>query len=315
MAVKKKCLFNIDKKKQCYQQPSELFTYLSQFATDKYIDFEGFKLHIIDDGRSEISEKEPIKIKANVLLKDGTLLGDFVFHNSALYDGRCFFSFANSSLYDLTSYLHGEKYNHQSDIEYIADVLGLGLNNYTEIEVAADVNFNVIAKLLKLIKDYPNFDMFVNGKRIEDENRHIENFGEYYGRSRAKRDKYPTLYFSQSKSDGLALRIYDKTREILEENPQKQYIIDWNDFGYQKICRLELTIRNEQFKKWLEHVRTGDAGVLREWGDFERSEGLLMLQAYKCPLWEFQANRLVYFRHKATNEVITLLDIILGRWV
>ena len=61
-------------------------------------------------------------------------------------------------------------------------------------------------------------------------------------------------------------------------------------------------------------MRTGDAGVTREWGDFERSEGLLMLQAYKCPLWQFGADRLVYFRHRATNEVVSLLDIILGTW-
>ena len=314
MAVKKRLNFNIDREKQCYKQPAELFDELSEYSNDKYLDYGDFKLHIVDDGRSENNDKPPIRIKANVILSDGTLLGDFVFHSSAQFDGKCFFTFNNAALYDQTNFVHGEKYNHQSDIEYIAGALGLELNNYTEIEVAADVNFNVIAKVQKLIKDYQNFDMIVNGRRITDENRHIEGFGEFYGRSRVKRDKYPTLYFSQAKNDGLQLKIYDKTREIKEENPQKEYIIDWNDFGEQKVYRLELTIRNEQFKKWLDYVRTGDAGVTREWGDFERSEGLLMLQAYKCPLWQFGADRLVYFRHRATNEVVSLLDIILGTW-
>ena len=297
MAFKGSVIFNIDKKKQCYHQPSELFNHLSQFTTDKYIDFEGFKLHITNDGRSEKNDKPPIRIKSDVLLSDGTLLGDFEFHNSAQYDGLCFFNFTNASLYDLTSYMYGEKFNHQSDIEYISDVLGLGLNNYTEIEVAADVNVNIIAKIEKLIKDYQNFDMIVNGKRVEDENRRLEGFGEYYGRTRVKRDKYPTLYFSQSKSDGLALKIYDKTREVIEENPHKKYILDWDNFGKRKVYRLELTIRNEQFKKWLEYVRTGDAGVMREWGDFGRSEGLLMLQAYKLPtlgFWSRQARLLAF---------------------
>lgn len=315
MAVKRRINFNVDKLKQCYKQPEGLFEELAKYPNNKYLDYDGFKLHVVDNGRGENNDKPPIRIKTNVLLDDGTLIGDFVFHASAQFDGKCFFTFANTALYEQTSLVEDTKYNHQSTIDYIATSIGLELNNFTEIEVAADVNFNVIAKVQKLVKDYENFDMIVNGKRVTDQNRKIEGYGEYFSRSRAKRDKYPTLYFSQAKNDGLELKIYDKSKEIIEENPQKQYIIDWNDFGEQKIYRLELTIRNEQFKKWLDYVRTGDAGVLREWGDFERSEGLLMLQAYKCPLWQFGADRLVYWRHRGTNEVVSLLDIALGTWV
>ena len=99
---------------------------------------------------------------------------------------------------------------------------------------------------------------------------------------------------------------------ILEENPHKQYIVDWNDFGEQKIYRLELTIKNEQYKKWLEYVRSGEGGLLRDWGFFEASEGLLMLDAYKCPLWQFGADRVVYWRNRATNQVVSLLDVARG---
>ena len=315
MAVKKRIKFNVDKLKECYKQPEGLFDELSQYPNNKYLEYDGFKLHIIDNGRDENNDKPPIRIKANVLLDDGTFIGNFVFHASSQFDGKCFFTFSNAALYEQTSLVQGEKYNHQSDIQYISNVLGLELNNFTEIEVAADVNFNVIAKVQKLVRDYENFDMIVNGKRVTDEKRKIEGFGEYFSRSRVKRDKYPTLYFSQAKNDGLELKIYDKSKEIIEENPQKQYIIDWDKFGSNKVYRLELTIKNEQYKKWLEHVRTGDAGVMREWGDFERSEGLLMLQVYKCPLWHYNANRLVYWRHKTTNEVVSLLDLALGTWV
>jgi len=314
MAARKLIRFNVDKLKECYRQPEGLFDELAQYPNNKYLEYDGFKLHIIDNGRDENSDKPPIRIKANVLLDDGTLIGDFVFHSSAQFDGKCFFTFNNAVLYKQTSLIRGEKYNHQSDIEYISSVLHLELNNFTEIEIAADVNFNIIAKVQKFIKDYENFDMIVNGKRVEDENRHIEGFGEYYGRSRAKRDKYPTLYFSQAKNDGLQLKIYDKTREIKEENPQKEYVIDWNDFGEKKIYRLELTIKNDQYKKWLDAVRSGEAGVMTLWGDFELSEGLLMLTVYKCPLWNYNANRLVYWRHRATNEVVSLIDIALGAW-
>jgi hypothetical protein len=314
MAVKKRIKFNVDKKRQCYIQPDGLFDELAQYSVNKYIDYYDFKLQIIDDGRGENNDKQPIKIKANVILNDGTLLGEFAFNNSAQYDGRCFFSFNNAALYEKTSIVRGEKFNRQTDIVYIADVLGLELNNYTEMELAADVNFNVIAKVQKLVTDYENFDMIVNGKKVDDEKRKIDGFCEIYGRSRVKRDKYPTIYFKQANSDGLQLKIYDKSKEIKEENPTKKYIEEWNEFGTAKVFRLELTIRNEQYKKWLDAVRSGEAGVLTDWGYFEASEGLLTMQAYKCPLWNFNANRLVYWRHRATNEVVTLLDIALGTW-
>lgn len=314
MAVKKRIKFNVDKLKECYRQPVGFFEALSQYPNNKYLEYDGFKLHIIDNGRYENSDKPPIRIKANVLLDDGTLVGDFVFHASAQYDGRCFFTFANAALYEQTNLVRGEKYNHQSDIEYISSVLGLELNNFTEIELAADVNFNIIAKIQRFIKDYEDFDMILNGKRVSDENRKLEGVGEYYGRSRAKRDKYPTLYFKQANVDGLQLKIYDKTKEIIEENPTKKYIEEWNDFGSAHIYRIELTIRNDHFKKWLDAIRSGEVGVLREWGDFDASEGLLMLGAYKCPLWDFNASKVLYFRHRATSEVVSLLDIALGAW-
>lgn len=310
MAVKRRIKYNIDKLRECYIQPEGLFELLKQYPKNTYVDYDGFRLYIIDDGRGE-NEKEPIKIKANVYV-DNNLLGDFVFHSSLHYDGRCFFSFSNYSLYDQTNYMNGEKFNHQIEIEHIARTLGLKLNNFTVIEIALDVNCNIIAKVQKMIKDYQNYDMIVNGKRIVDENRKIEGFGEYFGRSRAKRDKYPTLYFSQAKNDGLELKIYDKSREIMEESPQKKYIQLWNGFGSQKVYRLELTIKNEQFKKWLDYVRQPDNDILTEWSEFERSEALLLLSAYKSPLWQFGVNRLVYFRHRVTRKVITLFDIANG---
>ncbi len=324
--------FNIDKFKLCYNQPEGLFSRISEYSTNDYIDFDCFQLHIFDDGRGENGEKEPIKIKANVILSDGFHLGDFVFCNSVQYDGRCFFTFANPALYQTTTIVCGEKYNYQTEIDYIIDVLGLKLNNFTEIEIALDVNFNILPKVQKLVKDYQNYDMIVNNKRVTDENRKIENYGEYYGRSRAKRDKYPTIYFAQSKSDGLQLRIYDKSREIKEENPHKEYIEAWNGFSNQKVFRVEFTIKNEQFKKWLQNLNSTDCPLLSDWKQFisegedeniapsepiedymRRTEQLLLLQDYKCSLWQFCADRVIYWRDKATNEVISLLDVANAR--
>lgn len=328
MALKKRLNYNTDKLRQCYKQPHELFQKLSLYTTNNFIDFQDFKLHIIDDGRSDESEKEPIKIKANVILGDGTLLGEFVFNDSARYEGKCFFSYANSALYKVFTYNHDGKCNYQGFVSNVADTLGLTLNNFTQIEIAADVNFNPIPKIQKYIRDFENWDMIVNGKRVSDENRTIEGFGEYFERSRKKRNKYPTLYFKQVKDNSPLLRIYDKSNEINAQNTIKKYVEDWNEYGSAKVYRLEVSIKNEDFKKWIDFVHSADNGLLREWCDFydpkasaeenaktflEATERLLGLRAYKCQLWRFFADRLVYFRSKRTSEVVSLLDIAEGR--
>ena len=331
MAVKKKINFNVDKLKLSFIQPSGLFEELSLFPTNKYLNYGDFTLHIIDNGKKEGSKKPSTKMLINVLLSDGTLLGEFTFNNSAKYDGLCFFKFANSALYKCEGQSCGEKQNCQTHIQFIAEALNLKLNSQTEIELAADVNFNPIPKIRKLIKDYKNYDMIYNGKRIIDEGRKIEDYGEYFGRSRKKLDRTPTLYFSQSKSDGLQMKLYDKSKEIKEESPTKSYIEEWNDFNGKNIYRIEITIRWEQYKKWLQYLNSADCPLYSDWKQFisegegehialsetdeaylGRSEALLTMDAYKCPLWKFCTDRMLYFRNRRTNEVVSLLDIALG---
>lgn len=331
MALKKRINFNIDKLKLSFVQPNKLFEDLSQYPTGKYVNYEDFSLQIIDDGRKVDSEKQPSKILVNVILADKTLLGTFTFNNSAKYDGLCFFKFANSALYKCEGYNYEGKYNCQSYIYYVADALNLRLNSITEIELAVDINFNPISKIRKLIKDHENYDMIYNSKRIIDENRIIDNYGEFFSRSRHKIDRTPTLYFSQKKSDGLKTKIYDKSREITEENPSKNYEEEWNDFNGKKIYRIEMTVLWEQFKTWLQYVNSPNSPFRFEWKQYiseedgenfspseefkeylARTQYLLMLEDYRCALWQFCADRVLYFRNRKTKEVVSLLDIATG---
>lgn len=311
MAIKKKIKYNIDKKRLCYRQPEGLFDQIKQHPINSWIEYDSFSLHIIDDGRGN-SDKEPVKIKAQVVLSDNTLLGDFVFHNSAKYDGYCFFTFANKALYQISCKIHGETYNCQQYLTYIADVLEMDLNDFTEVEIACDVNHNVVAKVRKLIKDYENYDMFVNGKRITDENRIIENYGEYFSRSRKKLSKQPTLYFTQKKEGSPILRIYNKTREINEASMEKEYITQWDEFGSQSIYRIEVNVRNEFYKDFANSLRN-DADYPHAWGEINVQDALFDLERYRAKVWQFFCDRMVYFRAKwGDKQVITLTDIAQG---
>lgn len=326
---KKKHSINVDKLKLSFKQPKELWEYISD--PDNDTTFDDFYLHIIDDGRGQDEEKEPNIIVANVLIEDTNadntrslfVLGFFTFNNSAKYDGLCFFTFSNQALYCPFT----NKQNYIDCIFHIASVLNLEFNSVTELELALDINHNILPALRKMIKDYDNLDMFVNGKRVIDEERTIEDYGEYFTRSRKRLNRTPTIYIKQSKKDGLQLRIYDKTREIFDDNNTKKYIEEWNDFGKSNIYRLEVVIRWEQFKNWLNHVQTSEE-LPAEWKRYisqgtgehtspsepdkeylGRSIWLLGLKAYRYALWRFCADRLLYFRLKRGGEAVYLSDI------
>lgn len=338
----RKGIVNIDKLRLSFRQPQELWQELikhpierpknkNEKPKNKYVDFGDFKLHIIDDGRGKTEEKEeekePIKIIADVILFDNSKLGTFTFNNSAKYDGLCFFTFENKALYTTDTITNGEKFNKISYIQPIADILELTINSITEVELSADVNFNPSPIIRKLIRDYENFDMIVNRKRVEDENRTIEDYGEWFDRSRKKLNRYPTIYVRQSNDDGQKLRIYNKSEEIREES-DKNYINEWDNFGSADIYRLEVSVKWENFKKWLDYIQKA-AHLPSEWKRYisenpqdptksptepmtyhlERTLWLLQFHDYRAAMWHYCTEKMLYFRHRATNTPITLTDI------
>lgn len=320
---KKRAIINIDKMRLSFRQPTDLFNKLAEYQSDTYLNYQDFKLHIIDNDRKEGSSKEPTKIIADVVLADNRVLGEFAFNDSAKYEGLCFFTFCNKSLYTSESVV--------TYLDDVANTLGLGYNSLTEIELALDVNCNPVPLIRNLIKNHEAYDMIYNGKRVTSSSRKIENYCEIFGRSREKLNKMPTLLFGQKKSTGLELKVYDKRKEILEESPEKSYIEDWNRFKGKHMYRLEIVVKWECFKKWLEFINSKECNYPEEWKQYISSgEGkhiapsephheyigrtidLLEYAHYKAMLWLYCANRMLYFRNKRTNEKIDLADIALG---
>lgn len=296
--------FNIDKLRLCYKQPQQLFDLLKCYNNGDYINFEGFSLIIIDSGISAESTKEQTKIKANVILEDGTRLGEFSFNDSAKYEGKCFFSVDNHALYKVNGYdSQGNKHNYMAFMGWIEQQLRLEKNNLTEVEIACDINFNPLPQLLKLIRNTNSYDMIVNGKKVDD-NERISGYGEFFERTRTKRKRYPTIYLTQRKLGSPSIKIYDKASEITEESG-KGYISDWNDFNSSIMWRLEVTVKNEDFKAFQERISKN----IEEWGQIETITELLGMEQFKALLWVYIADRLIYFRNKHNDEVICLLDI------
>lgn len=338
--MKKKIIFNIDRLKICYKQPSGLFENLSKLKEDDSIQYGDFMLKIggtdkkkkptviqaaavsLDDGKTtdvgkqptekgavdDGNGKKPTEIEVAVVLNDESVFGHICFNGTGKYDGLCFLEIENAKLYD------GDMFN---ILENIEKALSLKVNSLTQVDVALDINFNPIPKIRKLIKDYAQYDMIVNGKKVEDENRTIENYGEYYSRSRVKRSRTPTLYFTQAMSDGLRLRVYNKAKEIAESSG-KTYITKANGFdGY----RMEVTVRWEQMKQWLDYLNSERAAVFDDqWKQCPNEDFYHYLSRsilhnlgdsnYQKTLWYYCVDRLIYFRRG--NTMVSLIDIAFG---
>lgn len=313
MALKRKVNYNLDKLRLCYRQPQQLFNDVTNTENGDEMDCGDFRLKIVDNGRTADNELPPTNATAQIRYWDGDkdiALGNLELNNSAKYKGRCFLSLAQHSLYDCqgVDMRTGEKYNHMGYLSYISSTLGLKLNSITLIEIAADMNMNPVPSIRRMIRDYEHYDMIVNGKRVADERRKIDGYCEAYGRSRARLDRYPTLYFSQSKVEGLRMRIYNKTKEIAEASG-KDYIEAWNEYGNHSIYRVEVVVRNEDYRKWLDYIRP----IKPEWGDLEGAELLLMSEEYRTAIWLYSSRRMLYFKPKGRRrEIIDLADIISG---
>lgn len=315
MALKRRVNFNVDRLRLCYRQPQQLFTDVTSCDNDTEIDCGDFRVKVIDNGRTADTDDglPPTNATALITYRDGTknvTLGDLSLNNSPKYKGKCFLSLNQPALYDCQGrdMRTGEKYNHLCYLPYVSNALGLTLNNVTLIEIAADCNHNPIPAIRRMIRDYEHYDMIVNGRRVADERRKIDGYCEAYGSSRVRKDRYPTLYFGQSKSEGLKLRIYDKTKEIAEASG-KQYEAEWNEYGDHSIYRLEVVVRNEDYRQWLDYVRP----IKPEWGDLEGAEHLIMSEEYRTAIWLYCTRRMLYFRPKGKRkEIIDLADIISG---
>lgn len=313
MALKRRINFNIDRLRLCYKQPQQLFYDVTSFEDGEEIDCGDFRLRVIDNGRTADNELPPTNATAQIVYWDGSkdiVMGDLELNNSPKYKGKCFLTFTNNSLYDCQGrdLRTGEKYNHLCYLPYVSDVIGLQLNNVTLLEITADTNVNPIPAIRRYIRDYEHYDMVVNGRRIADERRKIDCYCEAYGSSRVRIDRYPTMYLGQSKSEGLRMRIYNKTREITESS-DKQYESEWNEYGDHAIHRIEVVVRNEDYRQWLDYVRP----IKPEWGCLEDAEHLLLSEEYRTAIWLYATRRMLYFRPKGQRKkVIDLADIISG---
>lgn len=300
---------SVDKLKICLNQPMQAYEYLVANALE---DASTGKRSVVGDGYRLLFVEEAddgISAVLTVFDVDGDVkLGTFVFNNSKKYNEKCFFTFDNAALYRHYVRL-GDGYRHNMIdclIPIIRD-LGLTFNNVTECEIAFDSSVNYVRKLRRLIKDTENYDMFLNGKKVVDVAAVLDGYGEFYGRSRIKLSRMPTLYFSQSKNTDMEMRIYDKAKELMENSPQKkeryEEWLGWKNTD--KIYRVEVVLHNTNVREFCSRYQSE---VMPECAheDFLYMIGMpQFLGALFCD----STDRMVYFRDRYTHKKVSIVDM------
>lgn len=308
MARKVRYNFNIDKLKLCLNTPPTLFVELSQQMDEAPIFYSTFFLFITDNGRGKDNDKEPLQITADLYLDEQEndkhiKMGTFIFFNSNKYDGRSFFEFDNRIFYKASSFGH----SYIGYFNYILEEMGFEVNNNTQIDIAGDTTANATKTILDYIKDHENKEMIYKGRAVTADEE-LEDFGEFFTRKRAKRNKYPTLYFQHKKADGLSMRIYNKSKEI-EQNSDKKYIDEWNKHGKANTHRVEITIRNEEWKKFIAYL-IRECVASPEALDNLNAFNLATMEGFLESAFAYTSEKLLYFR--VGGRKVTLLDIIKG---
>ena len=304
---------NVDKLRVCYNMPENLYDYLREHYT-RHDEMTNARILDEDDFSLVFIEEDDTKMSAVLNVRDVEgffRLGTFTFSNSAKYEGKAFFTFENGALYRVyTRVPNGEPTNHICDLMYVADFYGMTFNNITELELAFDSNYNYISKVRKMIKDVDTYDLYLNGRKVLDDET-LDGYGEYYTRSRIKMSKLPTLYFSQAKDTDMKMRIYDKARELNESSPQKterlKEWLGWEDVD--TLFRVEVVLHNTNVREFIE--RYGER-LYSEVGEHSNVLNLLGMSEFRTAMFLDSADRMIYFREKKTREKISLVEVCSG---
>jgi len=296
--MREKYKLNIDYLKFCYRQPEGVFEAISGTVGDIFYG-DGYELLI--------TERDVSIIRAEVLIqREGELmsLGTLMLNNGSKFKGKAFFEYSNRAFYE-TSIMTPEKANYIQYFDYIATDLGLEYNNCTRVDIALDTNVNVLARVKKNIRNNEGLDMYLCRHKIVDAGAKMPGYGEYYASTRKRLIKHPEIIIEQAKNEGTRLKIYNKSRELVEHRGDKtdryySWLGDKWDRDKDTVYRVEVSIRNEDIKDIYSKCHNSFIPEIQEMPFWVQMTNEDWLAAY---FYEGLSS-LIYFRDRETGKKV-----------
>ena len=282
-----KRMMNLDMLEICYQAKSET---LAAIENEDKIIYGGFYLEKIQ--RDDISKYYRITIYDDNF-EDGTYqFGELKIGNKFenLNDEfrYCWISVYNENLYINTPYL---KYYHC--LYGLQEELGLIFNNFTNLDIAYDTNYNFYKKIWKEIRNKETINVILN-KQYTNSKEIIKNL-EHKFPCNSERLLNGGIYICNKEKD-MKLRAYDKTQEILS-NSGKLYIQD-RFVSIRRIFRCEVAIKNKSLEEFCIKNKMEQYDIY-----MQLSNDNLLIE-----IFNFFADRLLHFVDKQRNR-ISILDL------
>lgn len=303
---KKKSIINIDKLTLCYKATDEVIDKLNEY--NELIDSDdSFTLVRVPSDEALFANSFHVMIKfpfgeaghGFVERKFATLKTKLRSMGDDKKVNYVWLYIENWVFYEIFAfYGKNNKCNWLACVDYIADELGLSLNNITDLHVALDTNIN-FAKKIRHAQFDDDYEVILNGKarldkkEVLDEILHVQTGDQC-------RLKTLTIYINPKKQDGLSLKIYDKKRELEKSN--KNYIPQWNGLN-DKNYRVELTIKNEHLKEFCQWKGEAipDELLMATLTSQSQSQDILFDMLY------YFSNRLLRFRYG--GKVISIFQL------
>lgn len=272
----------------------------SHLKTEDEFNFDGGCVKVNE--RMSTPSGETKEIFGRVFL-DGL---DYLFAELQLSsDKYSWITICDRSFYDVLTNVDGDKISMVATLETLLPALGLSMLHVTRVDVCCDVNVSATARVKKAIRDTQGLAMIVNGRRVPDD---APSIGYFYQANRFRLMGQPTIYLKST--GGLALKVYDKGRELEQVSSYKNnYIRQWSGITGETMHRVEITIRGNRIDKFCQaNGMTQDEfleGLLHHEFRMEVLEELIddVLRFNPVPM----ANR------KQANKV-SVIDVVLGRY-
>lgn len=157
-----------------------------------------------------------------------------------------YINYNNAVLYD--TYMLASRF-------YVEEALGLEFYRVSKIDIALDLNVNVVRRFYRLYRDEA-FSLVILGRRYSNMDEDVKEILHISTGTRKRPLKNRSFYID-NKDKSLALRGYNKSAELLESG--KPYIP--NISGKLPMYRLEVSLANHKnIAKTLERLGVFDAG-------------------------------------------------------
>lgn len=295
---------NVDALKLCIKSESgELFNHLT--TNDNYY-FDGGVV-TVDKRYGFSDDAPPNEIQARIII-DGL---EYQYAELQLsnykYSPFSFLTVNNRVFYDPFTTTYGcgidGRVSMLALIDELLPCLGLRLYQTSSVDICLDCNFSALSRIKRAIRDVDNLAMYISGRHVDDNAPTIKYL---FPANRFRLLGQPTLYLKNT--SGLALRGYDKAKELEVSKDKNEYTRSWSDIDGTPYHRLELTIKSGRINRFCADNGLTQAGFLKGicYEDFR----LALLDLLLDDVIRF--NRMEAYKNHRTDNV-SLLDVIFNQ--